>query len=122
MLLLGALGLIAYRFLSIGGYLGFFFLFLSIFTGGNLWIKLNVTMPSDPTLIHWITIVSGVLGLGCIAWGILEKKKEGIAVLESWLTVSLVFIVSFALGLSPWMFKNYTETKNISIDSLLGGS
>lgn len=122
MLLLGALGLIAYRFLSISGYLGFFFLFLSIFTGGNLWAKLNVSMPSDPTLIQGITIVSGILGLACIAWGIFEKKKEGIKIFQSWVTASLVFIMSFALGFSPWIIKNYIETKSTSIDSLLSGS
>lgn len=57
MLILGAFGLISYRLLSIGGYIGFFFAFLAIFTQADLWQKLFIWMPRDNhTLITQISI------------------------------------------------------------------
>ena len=63
-LIIASLALIAYRVLGIFGFLGFFFIFLSIFTGGNLWGKMNVWMPVENVeLIRNIAIVCGALGI-----------------------------------------------------------
>ncbi len=121
MLLLGGLGLIAYRYLSIGGYLGFFFLFISVFTEGNLWNKLNVAMPNDPSIIHGITLVSGILGIICIIYGMFENKWN-LAKIKGWILGSILFIIGFGIALTPWMFKNYTESQSLSVNGLLFGS
>ena len=47
MLIIGCLGVISYRTLSLSGYIGFFFIFLAIFTKLNLWGQMNVPMPKD---------------------------------------------------------------------------
>ena len=62
--LIGLAGLIAYNSLGIFGFSGFFFIFLSIFTAGNLWAKMNVWMPVENTgLIDTIAITCGAIGL-----------------------------------------------------------
>lgn len=63
MLLLAILGLFAYRLLSFWGYIGFFFVFLSVFTGFNLWSIMNVWMPTDSGLLHNIALGLGTIGI-----------------------------------------------------------
>ena len=64
-LIIASLALISYRILGLFGFLGFFFLFLGIFTGGNLWAKMNVWMPIENVeLIRNIAIICGGLGIG----------------------------------------------------------
>ena len=63
-LIIASLGLIAYNSLGIFGFSGFFFIFLSSFTAGNLWAKMNVWMPVENTgLIDTIAITCGAIGL-----------------------------------------------------------
>ena len=57
MLILACLGIIAYRYLSFGGYVGFFFIFLALFTKGNLWNIMNVPMPKDLGTLTSISLV-----------------------------------------------------------------
>ncbi len=74
MLIIASLALIAYRTLGIFGFVGFFFLFLSIFTGANLWTKMNVWMPTENIdLIHNIAIICGSIGIGSLALGIWQQ-------------------------------------------------
>ena len=55
MLIIASLAFIAYRFLGLAGFLGFFFLFLAAFTKLNFWATLNVWMPTENiTLINTI--------------------------------------------------------------------
>lgn len=64
MLIIASLALIAYRTLGILGFVGFFFLFLSIFTGAGLWTKMNVWMPIENIdLIYDIALSLGSLGI-----------------------------------------------------------
>jgi len=61
--IIASLALISYRILGVFGFLGFFFLFLGIFTGGNLWSKMNVWMPVENIeLIRNIAIICAILG------------------------------------------------------------
>ena len=106
-LIIAGLALIAYRLLGIFGFLGFFFLFLSVFTGGNLWTKMNVWMPVDNVeLIRNITIITGAIGIGGLALAIWE---QGIAKFRIWIIATLVFILGIAIALTPWFVKNGVE-------------
>jgi hypothetical protein len=107
MLIIGALGLIAYNTLSIAGFLGYFFLFLTVFTGAGLWSKMNVWMPiSDVDLIQKIT-------LGCLAVSIvsfaMSIRHSGIESLKKYLSLSLIFLVGLIVGILPWAIKNGSE-------------
>lgn len=73
MLVLGILGLFAYRLLSFWGYMGFFFTFLAVFTGANLWSVMNVWMPKDSGLLHIIALILLVLGIASFALAYTQK-------------------------------------------------
>lgn len=73
MLVLGILGLFAYRLLSFWGYMGFFFTFLAVFTGANLWSIMNVWMPKDSGLLHIIALVLLMLGVASFALAYTQK-------------------------------------------------
>jgi hypothetical protein len=126
MLIIASLALIAYRILGITGFIGFFFIFIWVFTGGNLWAKMNVWMPVENIeLIRNITI--GCLSIGFI-WIVLAIWQYGKTNTKTWFITSLIFIVWLLWGLSPWFIKNGIETKvftqeqkGSTIDSLLGG-
>ncbi len=106
-LIITGLALIAYRMLGIFGFVGFFFLFLSIFTGANLWSKMNVWMPVENVdLIRNIAIVCGAIGIGGLALAIWE---QGIEKFRIWIIATLVFVLSIALALTPWFVKNGAE-------------
>lgn len=128
MLILGILGLLAYRFLSLWGYLGFFFTFLAIFTGLNLWSVMNVWMPKDSGLLH--TIALSLLLLG-IASFVVAYRGRGQTSFVVYMRYSVVLILAFFVGLSPWIIKNTSEVKpwqasgdakNLVMQSMLSGS
>jgi hypothetical protein len=123
-LIISVFSLIAYRILSIAGFLGFFAIFLAIFTGGGLWSKMNVWMPVENThLIHMITLGCAILGLASliIAW-----RQHGRESMQRWLLSSLICVLGIGVALAPWMIKNGNEVIKygwkITIDSLLGGA
>ncbi len=124
-LIIASLALIAYRMLGIFGFSGFFFLFLSIFTGANLWTKMNVWMPTENIdLIRNIAIICGTIGIGGLALAIWE---QWVAKFKIWLVASIVFILGITLALTPWFIKNGVESHTFTseqkwsmIDSLLG--
>lgn len=111
MLILGILGMIAYRTLSFWWYSGFFFLFLAIFTQGNLWSIMNIPMPkNDPSLIAWVSAFLGILSLASFAIGFLfgqQKKNENHAL--AWIRQSLIFVLWVGIAVMPWIIKNISE-------------
>ena len=125
-LIITGLALMAYRMLGIFGFLGFFFLFISIFTGANLWTKMNVWMPVENIdLIRNIAIITGAIGIGGLALAIWEQGMEKFHI---WFIATLIFILGIALALTPWFIKNGAEARTFTteqkwgtIDNLLGG-
>ncbi len=125
-LIIVSLALISYRILGLFGFLGFFFLFLSIFTGGNLWAKMNVWMPIENTeLIRNIAFMCGAIGVG---WLILAIWQQGIERFKNWIIANLVFILGLVIALTPWFIKNGYEArlftanqKSGTMDGFLGG-
>ncbi len=126
MLIVAGLALISYRTLGIFGLGGFFFIFLSIFTGGNLWTKMNVWMPTENIeLIRSIAIWLGIIGIVSL---VAAYMQNGMKEIRIWIIASLVFILGIALALTPWFLKNGIEAhvftsqqKWGTIDNLLGG-
>lgn len=121
MLLLWSLWLIAYRYLSLAGFLGYFFLFIAVFTQFHLWARLNVTVPSNTTLISSVVWISSLLGIIGIFWWSFSKKNW-IKKIQSWILSSILLIVWFGLALTPWYMKNYFESQSISVNGFIGGS
>jgi hypothetical protein len=79
MLVLGILGLFAYRLLSFWGYMGFFFTFLAVFTGANLWSIMNVWMPADSGLLHIIALALLILGVASFVIAYIQKSRKNLA-------------------------------------------
>jgi hypothetical protein len=125
MLVLGILGLFAYRLLSFWGYMGFFFTFLAVFTGANLWSVMNVWMPKDSGLLHMIALGLLALGVASFVIAYIRKSRQNFV---HYIIGSLVLILAFFVGLSPWIIKNTSEVKpwnnpnNIEAKSLIMGS
>jgi hypothetical protein len=117
MLILWALWLIAYRSLSLCGFMSFFFLFLGIFTKLGLWTQLNVWMPSDPALLG--TVSFSLLALGGIFWWI-GIWKHGMSKWKTWIYTSLVFLLGVLIGLTPWIIKNTAEMQPWSAYKTIG--
>ena len=107
-LIIAALSLVAYRILWLYWFLGFFFVFLWIFTGGNLWKQMNVWMPTENIdLIHTITlscICIGIIFLSLSAWKEWSKK------FYSWILSNIVLIIGIFIALTPWFIKNGYES------------
>jgi len=54
MLILAAFAVLCYRMFGYGGYVGFFFLFVALFTKLHLWDQLNVVYEDDPTWVNTV--------------------------------------------------------------------
>lgn len=109
MLILGGLGFIAYRKLSIAGFFGFFFLFLATFTKLGFWKIMNVWMPTDkPELLSYTVIIMTLIGAICLGISYAQDKKNNFTEM---LVSSLIFIVGIVVGVSPWLVKNVSESK-----------
>ncbi len=112
MLILACLGVITYRLLSFSGYIGFFFIFLAIFTKLKLWSMMNVVMPKDnPELINSVSLILVILGIIFLWYSLWSSKKEGITIklFYSWGISSLIFLIWVLIGTSPWLVKNAWE-------------
>lgn len=121
MLIVAWFGLISYRLLSLNGYIGFFFLFLAIFTQFDFWTIMNVQIPkSNPWMIQTIVIAFFVLGLLSIFSGLLKKNTS--YSIKNWVISCLIFLISIGVGVSPWIIKNVAETKKVSMSAILAGS
>ena len=108
-LIVASLTLIAYRLIGIFGCIGFFFIFLAIFTGGDLWSKMNVWLPvENRSLIHSITIGCGMIWLLSM---LISIYQYSIHHFKEWILASIVFVLGIAIGLSPWLIKNGYEAR-----------
>ena len=107
MLILGLIGVIFYAKLGLAGFVGYFALFVAIFTKGNLWAQLNVSYPKDDIkLLTYITAGSLLVSLVCFT--ISFYKYRGEAFKKAFL-VTLIFILGIAIPVAPWIIKNVSE-------------
>lgn len=117
MLIISSIGFISYRLLGISGFIGWMGLFISIFTGLNLWGKLFVWMPEDTITITTVTAMIGIIGIGVGAY---QKKT-----LKEWILICSLFAGGIIISVLPWGVKNGIESgfpTSVSIDGLLNGS
>ena len=64
MLILGLLGVIFYAKLGLAGFIGYFALFVGVFTKFGLWTQLNVSYPKDDVqFLSTVTIASLAIGI-----------------------------------------------------------
>lgn len=129
MLVLGILWLWSYRMLSFWGYMWFFFSFLSIFTGANLWSIMNVWMPHDTQLL---LTISGILLLLWVASYSIALVQNTSKKLSTYIIGVCIILWGFIAGISPWIIKNTSEvkpwnthtasSKDLLMSSVLGGS
>lgn len=125
-LIIACLALVSYNVLGLFWFLGFFFLFLSIFTGANLWAKMNVWLPTENIeLIQTIAWVCGAIGIWSLVLAIWEKWIEQ---WKKWIIGTSILIIGIVIWLSPWFIKNGYEARLFTsnqkmkiIDGLLGG-
>lgn len=130
MLILGALGWIAYTLLSLWWFIWYFFIFLGVFTKLNLWKMLNVPVPDDQVMLSTIWIVLWVLGLIAIGIALMQlkrDKKNYLHVMRDWILYSLIFLVWTGITCTPWLIKNVNEVidakiQNPTIGNFLAGS
>ncbi len=122
MLILWSIWLISYRFLWIGGYFGFFFGFLAIFTQFDLWKKIFIWMPMDNHLL--ITQISlWLFFLSLSSFLFVWIKRRSMQDFKYWIISLLVFTVGVIGSLIPWLIKNISEAyPTITIDTMLSGS
>ncbi len=107
MLILGLIGVIFYAKLGLAGFVGYFALFVSIFTKGNLWAQLNVSYPKDDVkLLTYITAGSLLVSLVCFVISFYKYRSEAF---KKAFLVTLVFLLGIAIPVTPWIIKNVTE-------------
>ena len=111
MLILGCVWLIFYRILSFWWYIGFFFLFLSIFTWLDLWKIMNVPMPREnPEMLFQISLFLWIIGLISLLYSFYEKSRiEWSEKCSTLFLSSAIFTLGIILGCSPWLMKNIHE-------------
>jgi hypothetical protein len=107
MLFLGISGVLAYRMVSFWGYLGFFFTFLAVFTGGNLWPIMNVWMPADYWILQSISIGLWIIWIIFYVLAYLSNSKLFI----KYIWWNCILVLAFFIGISPWIVKNTIEVK-----------
>jgi hypothetical protein len=57
--------------------MGFFFLFLGIFTYGDLWKVMGVPMPRDNmALMHTMSLLLGMIGIVCLGLSLYLRRGE----------------------------------------------
>jgi hypothetical protein len=125
-LIIASLALMAYTILGFFGLTGFFFIFLSIFTGAGLWAKMNVWMPVENIwLIHNITLWLGTIGIVSLVFAYMQN---GVVKMRTWFLSNIVLTLGIVLALTPWFIKNgfeahiFTSGQHGSIlDGLIGG-
>ena len=95
---------------------------------GILWSVMNVWMPKDSGLLHAIALSLLLLG---IASFFVAYRGWGQTSFVAYMRYSVVLILAFFVGLSPWIIKNTSEVKpwqasgdikNLVMQSILSGS
>ncbi len=106
------------------GFLGYLFLFISIFTKLWLWKYMNIVYPKDDiVLINLFSIFSFILWILFLAWAI---KRYSLEDFKNVFLKVIIFVIGIIVALSPWIYKNISQAietnKNISLSTLLSGS
>lgn len=119
MLIVGLGGAIAYAFLGVFGFLGFFGVFIAAFTGLGLWDFLNVFYNKTNTaFVLGTTGVSAIIG--AIFLGLASIKQPEFT--RKALVTLLVFGVGISITVAPWLIKNTVESApNITLNGILWG-
>lgn len=124
LLLLWVLAVIFYTHFSLAGFLGFFTLFVGIFTLWNFWSLMNVIIPD---ISHSQKIVFSafclVWGIGFLTFGSILQKHSKKHIKEILFDTSII-IIWFILAILPWGIKHIWELENFenfSLSSILVG-
>ncbi|MDD2486829.1 MAG: hypothetical protein PHS92_00455 [Candidatus Gracilibacteria bacterium] len=120
MLILGLIGIIFYAKLGFSGFLGYFFLFLGVFTKLRLWDYLNINYPKENvSLINNISYGTIFIALALFIYTFYKYKIESF---KKAFLLTLVFVFGIFLAVSPWLIKNSIESyPDINIGSILNG-
>ncbi|MDD5213557.1 MAG: hypothetical protein PHG82_03990 [Candidatus Gracilibacteria bacterium] len=120
MLVIAFIGIIFFAKLGFSGFLGYFALFLAIFTKAKLWDYMNVAYPKDNiTLINNFSLFSAIIGIVLLAYAFYKYK---LVAFKKAFVLLIIFISGFVISMLPWFAKNiYEASPNINISSLLNG-
>lgn len=118
LLIVSVLAVISYSRLKILWFLWYLFLFLGIFTFGNLWKMMNVIVNPNNienfnTNTWWILIIIWVF---LLAFASVSNKEK----LTKFFKEVLLFLAWIIVILLPWFWKNINESyPNLSVSTLL---
>ncbi len=121
MLILGLLGVIFYAKLGLAGFVGYFALFVGVFTKAGLWTQLNVNYPKDDvSFLTMVIVASLVICTFCFGIAFYQYKVEAF---KKAILVSLIFLLGVGIPVSPWLVKNISEAgmQGNVIGNILGG-
>ncbi|GAB0174434.1 MAG: hypothetical protein HHAS10_03130 [Candidatus Altimarinota bacterium] len=119
MLILGILGWLTYTSLSLWGFIGYFLIFLGVFTKLNLWKMLNVPMPESQAVLNSIGIPLFIIGCASIAFATLKLKNSAShykKIFLDWILYSVIFLIGTVITCIPWLIKNGNEVIRAKIE------
>ena len=118
MLILGLVWVVFYAKLGFSWFLGYFFLFISVFTKLKLWDQLNVNYPKDDVnFINYVSVIWIIISIALFIYSF--KKYKAISLKKAFL-INIVFLLWIWATTSPWLIKNIAEVSpNINLWWLL---
>ncbi len=118
MLVIAFIWIIFFAKLGFSGFLGYFAIFLAVFTKAKLWDYMNVVYPKDnATLINNFSIVSALIWILLLAYAFYKYK---LVAFKKAFVLLVIFLSGFVLTMLPWFAKNiYESAPNVNISSLL---
>ena len=122
LLISGIIWIIFYSKLGFSGFLGYIWIYGSLFTKAWLWSYLNIVYDRTNVLfINYISWVFFVLWITFLISSILKNKENFIKLIKYvW-----IFLLWFIIAILPWIWKNIEQVKQadakITIWSLLWG-
>lgn len=120
LLLLGIMALISYKRFSIFWLLGFFGIFLWVFTILDIWHIMKVSFPHSHNIFGGISIV---LWMASLIFGIKSTQAKAEKVKFYFSEVSLL-VLGFIIAILPWGIKNiveFPEGESMNIRTLITG-
>lgn len=109
MLILWVFAVIFYANLGFVWFLGYFFLFIWVFTRFKLWDFMNISYPKDNiNLVNQFAYVSIFVSFVLLAFSVIKNKKESI---NKVVILCLVFGAWVLISILPWFAKNIQEAK-----------
>ncbi len=123
MLISSVIWLIFYKHIGLAWFLWYLGVYFAIFTKARLWDYLNVVYDKDNNiLINIFSILSLILWLSLIVFGVLKRRKQ----FKNLFKNILIFFLWIFIALSPWFFKNISQilSKDLNVNSIwviLGG-